>query len=98
MRIVYLAPTRLILHSAKAALLSKDIGAEIHAAVKQLFGLHFVQTGSIEPDWGTYLGESSDLRLANNGLESMRLARRAAEVLGSHLLPTSHPCALSCLG
>lgn len=53
-----------ILHGAKAALLIKGVGADSHAAVKRLFGLHFIQAGSIEPDWGTYLGESSDLRLA----------------------------------
>ena len=37
-----------ILHSAKAALLVKDIVAESHSAVRGLFGKHFILTGEIE--------------------------------------------------
>lgn len=36
-------------HAAKAALQTKDISAESHAAVKRLFGLHFVKTEEFEP-------------------------------------------------
>lgn len=53
-----------ILHAAKAALQLQGIAAESHAAVKRLFGLHLVQTGLIEVEWGSFSGESLDLRLA----------------------------------
>lgn len=53
-----------ILHAAKAALQLQGIAAESHAAVKRLFGLHLVQTGLIEADWGSFAGESLDVRLA----------------------------------
>lgn len=52
-----------VLHAAKAALHLQGIDAESHAAVKRLFGLHLVQPGWIEPEWSTYLGESSEARL-----------------------------------
>ena len=52
-----------ILHAAKAALQLQKITAESHAAVKRLFGLHLIQIGLVEPEWGTFAGESLDLRL-----------------------------------
>lgn len=52
-----------ILHAAKAALQLQDLAAESHAAVKRLFGLHLVQSGLVEAEWGTFLGESYDVRL-----------------------------------
>lgn len=52
-----------ILHAAKAALQLQGIAAESHAAVKRLFGLHLVQTGLIEAEWGSVAGESLDLQL-----------------------------------
>ena len=52
-----------ILHAAKAALQLEGIAAESHAAVKRLFGLHLIKTGLIEAEWGTFAGESLDLRL-----------------------------------
>jgi uncharacterized protein (UPF0332 family) len=36
---------------------------ESHAAVKRLFGLHVIQTEQIEAEWGSFAGESLDLRL-----------------------------------
>ncbi|MBI4489825.1 MAG: HEPN domain-containing protein [Deltaproteobacteria bacterium] len=53
-----------ILHAAKAALQLKGIAAESHAAVKRLFGLHLIQTGLVEPEWGTFIGVGLDVRLA----------------------------------
>jgi len=53
-----------ILHAAKAALYLRGISAESHAAVKRLFGLHLVKTGLVEAKWGSFAGESLDLRLA----------------------------------
>jgi len=52
-----------ILHAAKAALQLRDIAAESHAAVKRLFGLHLVQTGLVEAEWGAYIGIGLDARL-----------------------------------
>lgn len=52
-----------ILHAAKAALCLRGVNAESHAAVKRLFGLHLIQTGLIEAWWGSFAGESLDLRL-----------------------------------
>src|SRR5207342_3337689 len=52
-----------ILHAAKAALQLRDIASESHAAVKRLFGLHLVQTGLVEAEWGAYIGIGLDARL-----------------------------------
>jgi uncharacterized protein (UPF0332 family) len=52
-----------ILHAAKAALQLRDITSESHAAVKRLFGLHLVQTGLVEAEWGAYIGIGLDARL-----------------------------------
>ncbi len=52
-----------ILHAAKAALQLQDVAAESHAAVKRLFGLHVIRPGLVEPEWGSFPGESLDLRL-----------------------------------
>ncbi len=41
----------------------QNIEVTSHAAVKRLFGLHVVQPRLVEPEWGTYLGESSEARL-----------------------------------
>ena len=52
-----------ILHAAKVALQLRDIASESHAAVKRLFGLHLVQTGLVEAEWGAYIGIGLDVRL-----------------------------------
>jgi len=52
-----------IRHAAKAALQPRDIAGESHAAVKRLFGLHLVQTGLIEAEWGASIGIGLDARL-----------------------------------
>jgi len=53
-----------VLHAAKAALEVRDVGAESHAAVRRLFGLHLIQSGEIEKEWARHLGSSLDERLA----------------------------------
>jgi uncharacterized protein (UPF0332 family) len=53
-----------ILHAAKAALHVNDIGADSHAAVKRLFGLHLIRSGAIEAEWSAHLGRSLEERLA----------------------------------
>ena len=52
-----------ILHAAKAALQQRDIASESHAAVKRLFGLHLVQSGLVESEWGASIGIGLDARL-----------------------------------
>lgn len=53
-----------LLHAAKAALQTRSVGAQSHAAIKRLFGLHLVKTGVIEPKWSADLIEGLDDRLA----------------------------------
>lgn len=53
-----------VLHAAKAALQTKDISAESHAAVRRLFGMHFIKTGEFEREWSSPLAEGLDDRLA----------------------------------
>ena len=52
------------LHAAKAALLVHDVAPESHAAVRRLFGLHLIQSGSIEKDWAANLAHTFDDRIA----------------------------------
>ncbi|ETX00068.1 MAG: hypothetical protein ETSY1_12585 [Candidatus Entotheonella factor] len=52
------------LHAAKAALYIHDVTTASHAAVRRMFGLHLIQTGAIEGEWASHLGEILDDRLA----------------------------------
>ena len=52
------------LHAAKAALYVHDVATASHAAVRRMFGLHLIQTGEIESEWASHLGEILDDRLA----------------------------------
>ena len=52
------------LHAAKAALYVHDVTTASHAAVRRMFGLHLIQTGEIESEWASHLGEILDDRLA----------------------------------
>ena len=53
-----------ILHAAKAALQVYGVSAESHDAVRRLFGLHLVNSGLIESEWGREIGNSADLRIS----------------------------------
>ena len=53
-----------ILHAAKAALHLYGISAESHSAARRLFGLHLVNPGLIESQWGREIGDSADLRIS----------------------------------
>jgi hypothetical protein len=78
-----------VLHAAKAALQTKDISADSHAAVRRLFGLHFIKTGEFEREWSSPLAEGLDDRLAADydgerqftGREARDESRRAAAFL-----------------
>jgi uncharacterized protein len=52
------------LHAAKAALYVHNVATASHAAVRRMFGLHLIQSGDIEGEWGSHLGEILDDRLA----------------------------------
>ncbi len=80
MKTLRLAHNYAILHAAKAALQVHGVSAESHAAVKRLFGLHVLQAGLVETEWGTYLGESSEARLtADYDVEAHLSEEDAAE-------------------
>ena len=49
-------------HAASAALLSEDITVESHAALKTMFGLHFIKTGKIARKYGRWLNKVKDAR------------------------------------
>lgn len=51
-----------ILHAAKAALLTRDIAAESHPAVRRLFGKELVQPGFLEKEWAIILAQAQDER------------------------------------
>jgi uncharacterized protein (UPF0332 family) len=51
-----------VLHAAKAALLTRDIAAESHAAVRRLFGKELVQPGVLEKEWALILAQTQDER------------------------------------
>ena len=45
-----------VFHAATAVLVSKGIRAKSHSALRQLFGLHIVQSGLAERRWGSMIG------------------------------------------
>ena len=51
-----------IMHAAKAVLERYGVIADTHDAVNRLFGQRLVMAGSIEREWGPYLGRSLRLR------------------------------------
>ena len=53
-----------MLHAAKSALDVHDVATASHVAVRRMFGLHLIQSGAIEGEWGSHLGEILDDRLA----------------------------------
>ena len=68
-----------VFHAAKAALQARNVVADSLAAVKRLFGLHLIQTGLVEGEWGTYVGVSLDLRLTADYDVESRLSGPDAE-------------------
>lgn len=51
-----------IYHAASAVLLSKGMTASSHSGLKTLFGLHFIETGEIEKEFGRVLSKLKDER------------------------------------
>lgn len=89
-----------ILHAAKAALYVHDVGAESHAAVRRLFGLHLIRAGEIEQEWSAHLAEGLDDRLAadydaeasfseEQALYECRRSREFLDRIRRHLLRNS---------
>lgn len=52
-----------VLHAAKSALALYDVDPGSHRALSNLFGLHIVQAGLAEGQWGSVIGRLSDLRM-----------------------------------
>ena len=73
------------LHAAKAALEVHGVGAESHAAVRRLFGLHLIQSGELEREWAAYLGESLDDRLAADYNPEIRFSEQDARLQCRHM-------------
>ena len=49
-----------------ALLISKDIKAQTHAGVRQMFGLHFIKTGLIDKESGSFFSNIFDKRLTGD--------------------------------
>lgn len=45
-----------------ALLADQEIEAQSHSGVRQMFGLHFIKTGKIDPETGRFLARLFDLR------------------------------------
>ena len=49
-----------------ALLISKDIKTQTHAGVRQMFGLHFIKTGLIDKESGSFFSNIFDKRLTGD--------------------------------
>jgi len=49
-------------YATEALLIKNVIRASTHAGVRQMFGLHFVQKGLVDPQWGRFLSQVEQLR------------------------------------
>ena len=72
-----------VLHAAKAALLTRDIVTESHAAVRRLFGRELVRTGEIERDWAkVLLREQEEREVADYEVGAVIDLATAEELVG----------------
>ena len=72
-----------VLHAAKAALLTRDIVTESHAAVRRLFGRELVRTGEIERDWAkVLLREQEEREVADYEVGAVINLATAEELVG----------------
>lgn len=51
-----------VFHATRALLFSEGIETKTHAGLKSLFGLHFIETGKIDPQYAKYLRNLKDDR------------------------------------
>jgi uncharacterized protein (UPF0332 family) len=51
-----------VLHAAKAALQTRDIHPDTHKGLRNLFGLHIVRVGLLEPEWSALIAQLNALR------------------------------------
>lgn len=49
-------------YAVGALLLSKDINSSTHKGLRQMFGLHFVQTGIVSKEFGKFFSDLFDKR------------------------------------
>ncbi len=81
-----------VLHAAKAALLTRDVACESHAAVRRSVGKELIQKGNLEREWAIILAQAQDDRaLADYDVElafSEKVARKRVEDAGRFLART----------
>lgn len=53
-------------YAVNALLLSKEIKAQTHAGVRQMFGLHFIKSGLIDKELGRYYSNIFDKRITGD--------------------------------
>ena len=49
-------------YAVSALLVANDIEVQSHSGARQMFGLHFIKTGKIDPELGRFLARLFDLR------------------------------------
>ncbi len=49
-------------YATEALLIKNAIRATTHAGVRQMFGLHFVQSGKVDAKWGRFLSQVESMR------------------------------------
>ncbi|MFN8205803.1 MAG: HEPN domain-containing protein [Bacteroidales bacterium] len=49
-------------YAVTALLLTRNIAAQTHAGVRKMFGLHFIKTGLVNPDYGKFYSDIFDKR------------------------------------
>lgn len=49
-------------YAVSALLVANDIEVQSHSGARQMFGLHFIKTGKIDPESGRFLARLFDLR------------------------------------
>ncbi len=49
-------------YATEALLIKNAVRAATHAGVRQMFGLHFVQSGKVDTKWGRFLSQVESMR------------------------------------
>ena len=52
-----------VMHTAKAALETRNVSVDSHQGVRNQFGLYLVRPGLVEPNWGSEISRLNLLRL-----------------------------------
>ena len=68
-------------YAITALLLQKDIKPKSHSGVRQMFGLHFIETGKLPRDTGRFFSDLFDKRFASDYEDFFELKKEIAEEL-----------------